>query len=146
MKFFIPLQNATASTHSILHSWFEWLHQFTQHCYLCLNKAILFNSNWGQSHWDIFKCQECNTQRQSAISQNPWIFSTTTVRTSNVTHYWHSIMWGMILWCAVDVATYTGALYSESCLKVSVVCNLQDVLSCIHFGIIKNTTTVTSGP
>jgi hypothetical protein len=55
-------------------------------------------------------------------------------------------MWGMILWCAVDVATYTAALYSESCMKVSVVFYLSngtshtDVLSYVHFGIIKITT------
>jgi len=30
-------------------------------------------------------------------------------------------MWGMILWSEVDVATYSDALYSESCMKVSVV-------------------------
>jgi len=29
-------------------------------------------------------------------------------------------MWGTILWSEADVATYTDALYSESCMKVSV--------------------------
>jgi hypothetical protein len=63
----------------------------------------------------------------SLTTKNAWIFSSTAVRTSNVTHYRQSIMWGMILWCAVDVATYTAALYSESCMKVSVVYNLSNV-------------------
>jgi len=41
-------------------------------------------------------------------------------------HITDTITRGIILWCAVDVARYTGALYSVSYLKVSVVCNLPN--------------------
>jgi len=57
-------------------------------------------------------------------------------------------MWGVFLWREVDVATYTDALNSASCMKVSVVYNLsngnfhKDILSYIHCVIIITTTNV----
>jgi len=47
-------------------------------------------------------------------------------------------MWGMILWCVVDVATYTAALYSESYVKVSVGHSLLNGTFHTYMSILEN--------
>ena len=55
-----------------------------------------------------------------------------------ISHITDTIMWGMILWCVVDVATYTAALYSESYVKVSVGHSLLNGTFHTYMSILEN--------